>query len=250
MVRHLFPHASNWYVELAKIYHWVRIRKHALVYILRGVPFFYPKQPNPAAGYYSQYGQDYYLEYLGVLPSTGFFVDVGANRPVLGSNSFYLERIKGWHGVAIDAIDYEDEYRRIRPNTRFFHCAIDNCSESVILYTAENSSGWEDQVSSVNSSITRHGARFRISKKAVNAKRICDLSDDWPPIDLLMIDVEGHELSVLSSIDWVHRPPSVIVCENNGQYFAQRKLEEFVTGKGYKLIARIGASDDIYLKVA
>ena len=37
-------------------------------------------------------------------------------------------------------------------------------------------------------------------------------------IDLLMIDVEGHEISVLQSIDWKKHRPKVLLVENNGEF--------------------------------
>lgn len=62
-------------------------------------------------------------------------------------------------------------------------------------------------------------------------------------IDILLVDVEGHELEVLSSADWSDKKPKVIVLENIGTWDNQEKLRSFIINKGYKFFARVWVDD-------
>lgn len=52
--------------------------------------------------------------------------------------------------------------------------------------------------------------------------------------DLLTIDVEGHDLAVLTSNDWSVWKPRVLVVEEHGPACAGR-AQAFVEGLGYQL---------------
>lgn len=67
-------------------------------------------------------------------------------------------------------------------------------------------------------------------------------------INLLMIDVEGYELNVIKSINLKKCMPEVILIENNGHFFPRKKLQDYMINNGYKLYARIGIIDDLYIK--
>ena len=50
----------------------------------------------------------------------GFFVDVGANDYKFGSNTYYLDTVLGWSGIAVEPLrDFEAGYVTHRPRTRF-----------------------------------------------------------------------------------------------------------------------------------
>jgi len=42
--------------------------------------------------------------------------------------------------------------------------------------------------------------------------------------------------------------PEVILIENNGHFFPRKKLQDYMINNGYKLYARIGITDDLYIK--
>lgn len=66
-----------------------------------------------------------------------------------------------------------------------------------------------------------------VMKEATNLERV----------DLLKIDVEGHELEVLKSFDFEKYKPRLIVTEDNFKD-ADKSVRYFLRTQGYKVIAR------------
>lgn len=214
---------------------------------IRGVKYFFSRQSHGI--YKSQYGQDFVLEKLGLLTYNGFFVEVGANDPVTGSNSYFLEKAYRYSGISIDAIDYSTAYRTERPNTTFVNCVIDSSKQHIPFFVVSNKVGWENMMSSVHESTLETGRGFSAEKVILPAARLSDICKGIEFIDILMIDVEGHEFEVLNSFNWKDQSPKVVLIENNGHHYARSTLERYMREKGYGLRARIGSDDDIYVRL-
>ena len=236
---------TPFYSRAAKSYHlvrrlWMRI-------ILAGSQTKYLAPKHPVGPYKSQFGQDYYLQKLGLLSSSGFFVEIGSNHPVNNSNSYYLEKTLGWSGVSIDGVDFSKEFYDLRPKTKFLHCLVDTKNAEATFYEVNNVNGWETQISSMYESNLSLGKGFTANKKIVQTRRISDLEEIKKPIDLCLIDVEGHEFSVLESVDWESNRPAIFVIENVGEFYPRSKLVNYMKRKGYDFVARIGVTDDIFV---
>ena len=176
----------------------------------------------------------------------GVFVEAGSNHPMNNSNSYYLESKLGYSGISVDPIDYSELYRQHRPKTEFINAAIDSTRSSVILNLAKKNDGWEDQVSSLHSEVIAHGRGFEVQQVEVSAVTLASVCKNLSHIDLLLLDVEGHEIDVLNSLDWDRIQPDVVLAENTGEFYPRKLLEDFMINTGYRLVARIGSSDDIY----
>jgi len=197
--------------------------------------------------YKSQYGQDYYLEQLGLIKRNNFYIEVGSNHPIINSNSFYLEKYLNCRGISIDAIDFSLEYKKYRPNAKFIHGLVDKKKGYRKFYHTYDLTGWENQLSSVTTKMIRNvpNLKYRVKKiKTFPLKEILNKKK----INLLMIDVEGYELNVIKSINLKKCMPEVILIENNGHFFPRKKLQDYMINNGYKLYARIGITDDLYIK--
>jgi len=72
----------------------------------------------------------------------GFFVDVGANHYRNYNNTFYLDSVLGWSGVAIDPqTTFAADYRAHRPRTRYFSFFVSDTSDAnVTLYQVHENS--------------------------------------------------------------------------------------------------------------
>jgi len=65
-------------------------------------------------------------------------------------------------------------------------------------------------------------------------------------IDYLSIDTEGNEIRVLESINFNDVFIKVISAENNEN---SNDVREFLTSKGFKLLAKV-CGDDIYINIS
>ena len=232
------------YPVAAKFYHFL---KNELMRItLTFSPAVYLPPIKVGGDYKSQYGQDFYLERLGLVASKGFFVEIGSNDPIYNSNSYYLEKKLDWSGVSIDAIDYSASFLLNREKTTFVHALINETVEDVDFYHVKDVDGWENQVSSVHKETLNLGKGFDAEVLKVRGTPLSKIHQINKPIDLCLIDVEGHEISVLRSIDFQNNPPKVLVVENNGQFHPRKLVVNFLKAKGYQHVARIGTIDDIF----
>ena len=201
---------------------------------------------KPSGTYQSQFGQDFWLLELGLLKEHGFFVEVGCNHPVLNSNTWFLEKYLGWSGISIDGIDFTAAYAAERPRTKFVHSLIDSEAGVRDFYVVKNDVGWEDQMSSMRAEALNLGHGFVAEKTRAKATPLKDVIPVDQHVDVLFVDVEGHELEVIGSIEFGTHKPAVVVAENSGSFYPRRLLVSFLRAKGYRHVARIGTSDDIF----
>ena len=234
------------YLFAATIYHHINRKLMMCALFFKGVKYLEPKT-KLQGNYKSQYGQDWYLEKLGFLSKNNFFVEVGCNHPKINSNSYFLEHVYNYSGISIDAIDYKEEFYTFRPNTIFIQSLIDSKETNKIFNLVHNEDGWENQVSSIHKETLTMGKGFKADAIEMKTSTLQKLLPYNCVIDILMVDVEGHEIEVLDSLNWELNSPRIILIENNGEFYNRKKLENFIIKKGYKLYARIGTSDDIYV---
>lgn len=236
---------TPFYYGAARIYHACRRLIMRAQLLFSNVKYLPPVHPK--GNYKSQFGQDYHLEKLGLVGRNGFFVEIGSNHPVDNSNSYYLEEHLGWAGVSIDGVDFSKQFKEFRPNTIFINCLIDTKNGEAEFFEVHSVTGWESQISSLYEKNLDLGKGFTADKKIVRTRRLSDIAEIDRQIDVCLIDVEGHEFSVLESIDWQARAPKVFVIENMGEFYPREQLTTFMRDKGYKFVARIGVTDDIFL---
>jgi len=144
----------------------------------------------------------------------GFYVDVGANHPFEGSQSWHLEKI-GWTGVLIEPQPtFATQLREMR-NAKTFQVACsspENAGSSLPMHVA----GERGLHSSLDPDFfvagsTRLGT---ISVPAVTLDSVLVEADAPVPLDLIAIDVEGHAMEVLRGLDLERWQPRLIMIED------------------------------------
>lgn len=97
-------------------------------------------------GFHSQALQDRFVASVVGLPSTGgLFVDIGAGHPTNGSNTAYLESVRGWRGILCDR-QWAHELARWRDaRNMVFSDALDVEWSKVLPTLARD--GWIDYLS-------------------------------------------------------------------------------------------------------
>ncbi len=247
LIRKILSRNRHVYAFSSRAYHRARfLWQKAYYQRVRKVDVYNPTGYDRAS-YKSQFGQDVLLDTV-FIPNTknGYFVEVGANDPVYNSNTYFFEKSRGFTGLSVDAIDFSAKYAEARPNTEFVNAVISNDERIVEFNYVESESGWEDQMSGINSP-KLSGKGFRSNVKRVQAVRLESLLGARKEIDFMTVDVEGHEVEVLSGIDLETIRPRVIICENSGSLAEHRRLQNYMASRRYKLIARIWTADDVYV---
>jgi len=240
-------------VKFLKDSHWVRrlsyLEKNCIRYGLQirswmdGSYFFWIMKPKK--GFRSQFGQDFVFQELGIASKPGYFVEVGSNHPEIESNTFILEKLFGWSGIAIDPLDYGADYRILRSKTHFINCLVLNDSRKVEFFKVSNIDGWQNRMSSIFETELKN-SKFNYEKVEVEASPLRNLIPPGQQVDLMLLDVEGAELEVLDSLNWSVQAPIHILIENTGRHESRRKINRYLKRRGYGLLARIGFSDQLW----
>ena len=166
--------------------------------------------------------------------TTSFFVEVGANHPTHGSQTWHLEQI-GWTGVLIEPQPDLAAFLVTGRKAQVFAAACsspENAGQSLPLHV-------DGARSALDSDRMAPGARaaYVIMVPTRTLDSILQEAEAPAPIDLLSIDVEGHEIEVLRGFDFRHWQPRLILVEDHvGSLATHRVLKR----NGYRLIRRIG----------
>lgn len=155
----------------------------------------------------------------------GVFFDVGAYEPIRISNShhFYLN---GWTVYAFEANPTKVDLLRQHRDHVFHYAVSDQDSKEPLpfhnVYTHQEE-GWTASYSSITISdvlkkVFGWKDEYTVEVVYVPQKTIRSIIQEEIPslhsIDIMSLDVEGHELEVLKGCDLEHFPPKVIVLEN------------------------------------
>lgn len=143
----------------------------------------------------------------------GFYIDIGAQDPVVDSVSlaFYEQ---GWRGVHVEPTPaYAEALRKARPDETVVQAAIGHASDLIPFYEIAGTG-----ISTGEAAIAhRHEAAGYANKRIdVPCIRLASLLDNYQDRDIhwMKIDVEGMELSVLRSWAPAAVRPWVVVLES------------------------------------
>lgn len=156
-----------------------------------------------AALSYSSTGQDLIIRHIWPGSKTGFYVDVGAWHPKLGSNTYSLYR-RGWSGITIEPRrDSTREFRQIRPRDIHLEIGIAPTPGTLHYHVAEGdasplNSFNADHIQGVGANIT---AGYLVQVERLDSV-LTRLTPSGVTVDLLVVDTEGSDLGVLQSNDW------------------------------------------------
>ncbi len=153
------------------------------------------------------------LRALGdVDPSTGFYVDVGAQDPVVDSvtKAFYE---RGWHGINIDPVQHW--YQRLvadRPRDINLNVAASSSNGHVRFYEVEDTGLSTVKEELAHDAVSRG---YKVREEEVVTRRLDSILTMFDPeqIHFLKVDVEGAERDVLEGIDLTVTRPWIILVE-------------------------------------
>jgi len=173
---------------------------------------------------------------------SGFYVDVGAQDPVIDSvTRLFYER--GWSGINIEPVPHWFErLQQDRPRDINLMCAAASKSGSLILHESADSG-----LSTASAEYARgHAAAGkRMVEREVPTARLDDILDRHAPgaVHFLKIDVEGMEQEVLAGLSLQRHRPWILVIEAtrpNTSEDVSQAWEPIVLDAGYRLVYRDG----------
>lgn len=157
--------------------------------------------------------EDVILQRVFADVSDGCFLDVGASMPIGGSNTYALYQ-KGWRGVAMEPLPYQQLWQEARPEDVFLNAAVGEKSGSLTLQvydTHQMSSGVPETVAHWQRNGTQPSCSVEVPMVTLD-QVIGEYLPDLP-LHLLSIDVEGMEHQVLKGLDLRKHRPWVVVLE-------------------------------------
>lgn len=162
---------------------------------------------------FSQFGEDRLIENMLSSIDCGHYVEVGCNSPIKGSNTWRLYQL-GWSGLVIDANpDYIKQFKRLRVKDTAVSAVISDIEQEVDFYLCD-----EPLISGIGEKKDGNWQRSVENSRVIKTKteRLDVLIRRHLPdsdIHLLNVDVEGHELQVLKSLNLHEFAPYLIVVE-------------------------------------
>jgi FkbM family methyltransferase len=164
----------------------------------------------------------------------GFYVDVGANDPVLDSQSQHLEAL-GWTGLLVEPDpDCCELLRKNRTGTvvQMACSSPDNAGKQLLLNRAGPHSTLEDRPIALGAVV-----RSQVAVQCETLDAILRAHDAPVGFDLLSIDIEGHELVALSGFSFDVWQPRLVLIEDHVTHLNKHRL---MRRNNYQLLLRTG----------
>lgn len=140
------------------------------------------------------------------------YVDIAANEPVRISNTYFFDKCLNWRGLCVEA---NPQYLDLLTRTRscgIMPLCVSNKMENVSFVLDSGLSG----VYETNKNRRSKAVRPNTPITCVPTSHAVDAAG-MHHIDMLSLDVEGHEYKVLEGIDWKRTTINVIVIESVSQ---------------------------------
>ena len=168
----------------------------------------------------------------------GFYIDIGAQHPVVDSVSlaFYEQ---GWRGVHVEPTQqYSSLLRAARPDESIFQLAIGNQSQRLTFFEFEDTG-----LSTADAEIARQhqASGFKCKETLVPILSLDALLQQAGAQDIhwLKVDVEGLENEVLASWQGSSNLPWVVVVESTRPLTQEESHQEWdalLLAKGYSYV--------------
>lgn len=199
--------------------------------------------------YFSQFGEDIVLENIFGRKKGGFYVDVGCYHPKHWSNTYLLHQ-REWTGINIDIDAYKiQSFNRVRGKSINICSAVSNEEKEITYYCSRDYSPVNTLDQNFANEMTSKKPRVNYVAKQTKSRMLDNIILETKfcerEIDLLSIDVEGHELPVLQSLNFEVYKPKVLVIELHKEMIDEilkTELYEFIVAKQYSLYSWIKPS--------
>ncbi|MEE2695306.1 MAG: FkbM family methyltransferase [Pseudomonadota bacterium] len=184
---------------------------------------------------YGATGEDVLLNKIFKNNLSGFYLDIGSLHPINGSLTYNLYQ-KGWNGINIDLLESNLRLFKIfRSRDLSKKIAVSSKAGFIDSFIFGSGSGlntvekkWADRWSKI---INKKYVVKKIKRKTLN--QIIQEYKISKNIELLNIDVEGHEIDVLNGINFDLFRPKIITIEIHVNF-----TNEIFKNQSYKILKK------------
>ena len=170
---------------------------------------------------------------------------MGCYHPLDGNNTQLLYK-KGWNGINLDINYYSIElFNFLRKRDINIHSGISNKKNRLTMYYRKEI----NMLNTLDETIAKMNFRNGYKKKNIRVNTLNYYISKHPKkidvIDFVNIDVEGGELNVLKSLNFLTYKPQLICIEihnikkmfdTNYRYLKSNDVYNFLIKKGYKIV--------------
>jgi FkbM family methyltransferase len=204
--------------------------------------------------YYSQLGQDKFVDEYLQFKENGVFIEIGAHDGRSCSNTLFFEENRNWNGICIEP--GPEEFKKLTENRKSITinaCVSDYDGQSEFTYIEGYSmmlSGLSENYNYTHQNRIEHevdsygGKITKIDMPVFKLQTILD-EHNISDIDYCSIDTEGSEFNIIKSIDFDKTNIKIFSIENN---YGNEDIKNYLETKGYLLYTKI-QWDDIFIKV-
>jgi FkbM family methyltransferase len=195
----------------------------------------------------SQFGEEKFILSFFSKVHTGKFVDIGCFHPTRHNNTYTMYK-SGWHGINIDLNPLTiDLFNFARSKDININAAISDKEENKTLYFVDELNT-QNTLEANHLSFLKNHHNLReeeISKQIIKTRRLDKILDshNFNDIDFMNIDVEGHELNILNSINFSKYKIKFICIEmidhNDQSKLINKKINAILEKNGYVLAKKI-----------
>ncbi|QRR03402.1 FkbM family methyltransferase [Dyadobacter sandarakinus] len=193
---------------------------------------------------YAQHGEDMLLVSFFNYKRGGFYIDVGAHHPFRFSNTYLFYKM-GWSGINIDAKPGTKElFDFFRPRDINLETGIAQQNGSMTYYMFDEPAlnGFSKELSFGRDKQTS----YKITGSTdIPVQRLDGILETHlraeTPIDFLTVDVEGLDLEVLSSNNWLKFRPKMVVAEDvnlDVEKLSDSGIYNFLRSKDYVMVGK------------
>jgi FkbM family methyltransferase len=183
---------------------------------------------------------------------SGFFIEAGANDGVRQSNTYYLEKRLGWTGLLVEPVPrLAERCRKSRKKSIVEQCILVGPEDSgrcfdvmdldLMTFVVDQEQQGRNTETHIRDAEKIQGIKRTILRAPGHT--LSDLLDRHgvTSVDLLSLDVEGTERTVLSGLDLERHSPRFILVETKVPDLIKETL-----GERYVLVTQLSHHDYLF----
>jgi len=208
----------------------IRKIKKNLIGALRGLQRNYADNSRAS---YSQCGEDLIIQQLFIALGIDRirYLDIGAHHPSYLSNTYYFY-LRGNDGVCVEPDPSLFElFPRFRPRDTHLNCGVGTSEGTADFYimSTPGLNTFSSEEADRYSASGKHVIRKKMKIEVQTVNHIIERNFSEPP-NLVSLDIEGWDLTVLKSLDFFRFRPNVFCIETLSytEDNSERKLTEII----------------------